>query len=112
MAARTASELKQRIIVSRLTKTADGYGGWTSTTAVIGTYWCQILETSGDISAKNGIRSLETKIDIAIRRPTADLIQNQDILQVEGNASTYRINSGYQTIENFWVKITATKIEG
>jgi hypothetical protein len=47
-----------------------------------------------------------------IRRPTADLIQNQDILQVEGNASTYRINSGYQTIENFWVKITATKIEG
>jgi hypothetical protein len=52
------------------------------------------------------------KIDIAIRRPTADLIQNQDILQVEGNASTYRINSGYQTIENFWVKITATKIEG
>jgi hypothetical protein len=69
------------------------------------------LETSGDISAKNGIRSLETKIEIMIRRPTADLIQNQDILQVEGNAFTYRINSGYQTIENFWVKITATKIE-
>jgi head-tail adaptor len=108
----TSGDLKQRIIVSRLTKTADGYGGWTSTTAVIGTYWCRVLETSGDISAKNGIRSLETQIEIMIRRPTADLIQNQDILQVEGNASTYRINSGYQTIENFWVKITATKIEG
>lgn len=107
----TSGDLKQRIIVSRLTKTADGYGGWTSTTAVIGTYWCRVLETSGDISAKNGIRSLETKIEIIIRKPTADLIQNQDILQVEGNASTYRINSGYQTIENFWVKITATKLE-
>jgi head-tail adaptor len=108
----TSGDLKQRIIVSRLTKTADGYGGWTSTTAVIGTYWCRVLETSGDISAKNGIRSLETKIEIMIRKPTADIIQNQDILQVEGDASTYRINSGYQTIENFWVKITATKIEG
>lgn len=111
MAAITAGDLKQRIIVSRLTKSADGYGGWTSTTAVIGTYWCRVMETSGDISAKNGIRSLETDIEIMIRKPTSDLIQNQDIIQVEGNASTYRINSGYQTIENFWVKMTATKIE-
>lgn len=108
----TASNLKQRIIVKRLTKTADGYGGWTSTKSTIGTYWCQVIEKSGDIDAKDGKRILTTRIDIVIRKETADLIQINDVIQVEGNSAEYRLNGLFQTIENFWVKMEATKIEG
>ncbi len=105
-----SSILKQRVIVKRLTKTADGYGGWTSTKSTVGTYWARVQETSGDIDAKNGIRLHEVKIEIIMRKPTADLIQNEDVLQVEGDSAEYRLNSTFQTFENFWVKSTLTKI--
>jgi head-tail adaptor len=105
-----ASILKQRVIVKRLTKTADGYGGWTSTKSTVGTYWCSVRETSGEIDAKNGIRLHEVKIDLVMRKPTSDLIQTEDILQVEGASAEYRLNSLFQTFENFWVKATLTKI--
>jgi len=112
MAQNTASILKQRIIVKRLVKTSDGYGGTLSSSqTTIGTFWCRVQELSGDIANNDGIRLKNTSIEIIIRKETADLIQNEDVLEVEGNAIQYRINSNFQTIENFWVKMTATKVE-
>lgn len=107
-----ASILKQRIIVKRLVKTSDGYGGTLSTSqTTIGTYWCRVQETSGEIRNKDGIRLHDVSIEIIIRKETADFIQSEDLIQVEGNNTQYRINSSFQTIENFWVKMTATKVE-
>lgn len=105
-----ASILKQRIIVKRLTKTADGYGGWTSTKATVGTYWCQAKEVSGDISAKNGIRLKETEVELTLRKETAFLIQFEDVLQIEGSNVEYRLNSAFQLVENFWSKAKITAI--
>ena len=109
----TASILKQRIIIKRLSSTSDGFGGTTPNVLFdIDTVWCRVQETKGPIDEKMGIRLKSIEIEITIRKETADLIMNQDILQVEGSAALYRINSGFQTFENFWVKMTATKIEG
>lgn len=105
-----ASILKQRITVKRLTKTADGYGGWTSTKSTIGTYWCQAKEVGGDITAKNGIRLKETQVELTLRKQTAYLIQFEDIIQIEGSNVEYRLNSAFQLVENFWCKATLTAI--
>jgi len=106
-----ASILKQRVIVKRLVKTSDGYGGTSVTSkTTIGTYWCRVQETSGKIDAKNGIRLHEVQIELIMRKPTSDLIQTEDILQVEGASAEYRLNTLFQTFENFWVKATLTKI--
>jgi len=112
-AGNTSSILKQRIIIKRMAKTSDGYGGYTPGGYVtIDTVWCRVQETKGPIDEKMGIRLKSTEIEITIRKETADLITNEDVLQVEGFATLYRINSNFQTFENFWVKMTATKIEG
>ena len=109
----TASILKQRILIKRMAKSDDGYGGTTPGGYVtIDTVWCRVQETKGDIDERIGIRLKSTEIEITIRKETADLIANEDVLQVEGYSALYRINSGFQTFENFWVKMTATKIEG
>ena len=109
----TASILKQRIIIKRMAKSADGYGGFTPGGYVtIDTVWCRVQETKGDIDERMGVRLKSTEIEITIRKETADLIANEDVVQVEGFSALYRINSGFQTFENFWVKMTATKIEG
>lgn len=107
-----ASILKQRIIVKRLVKTSDGYGGTLSSSqTTIGTFWCKVQEMNGEIRNKDGIRLHDVSIEIIIRKETASLIQNEDVIEVEGSGVQYRINSSFQTIENFWVKMTATKVE-
>lgn len=112
-AGNNASLLKQRIIIKRMAKDSDGYGGTTSAGYVdIDTVWCRVQETKGPIDERMGIRLKSTEIEITIRKETADLIANEDVLQVEGSPKLYRINSNFQTFENFWVKMTATKIEG
>jgi head-tail adaptor len=109
----TASILKQRILIKRMAKSDDGYGGTTPGGYVtIDIVWCRVQESKGDIDERMGIRLKSTEIEIIIRKETADLIANEDVLQVEGFSALYRINSGFQTFENFWVKMTATKIEG
>lgn len=107
----TASDLKQRIIVKRLTKTTDSYGGFTSTKSTIGTYWCMVKETSGEVEEKDMRTQLRTRIEIYLRKKTADNIQINDIIQVEGDSAEYRYNGKFQTIENFWVMAVATKVE-
>ena len=49
-----AGKLDTRVQIRRLTKTADTYGGYTSTTATASTIWAYKRETSGDISQENG----------------------------------------------------------
>ena len=107
----TSSDLKQRIIVKRLTKTTDSYGGFTSTKSTIGTYWAKVQETSGDIVDKDGKSQLKTRIELVLRKKTADNLLINDIIQVEGDSAEYRFNGKFQTIENFWIKGMATKVE-
>jgi hypothetical protein len=112
-ASNTASILKQRIIINNLSRTLDGYGGTKpGSYTPIATVWCRVQEIKGPIDEKMGIRLKSTEVEITIRKETADMIGNESVLEVEGLGALYRINSNFQTFENFWVKMTATKIDG
>lgn len=110
-----ASDLKQEINVYRLIKTPDSFGGFTSTTQLINTFWCKVVETSGNIESKDGRTQMAVTIEIFMRKQTADLILINDILQVNssfaGNTARYRYNGKYQIERNVWAKLTATKVE-
>jgi len=103
-----ASNLKQRISVKRRTLVPDGYGSNSETLADVGTFWCQIIETSGDAIVKSNKPLKETKIDIIIRKPTADLILPSDLIYIENDSRVFKFDGSYQTLENFWVKMRAT----
>lgn len=106
-----AGKLDTQIAVVRLTKTADQYGGYTSTEATIATYWASLTYVNGDIKSENGQRQHFVGIELIMRKKTADEIQDQDLLQVEGAGPKYRINSIVETDQDFYTTITATKID-
>jgi len=106
-----AGKLDTRIAVVRLTKTADQYGGYTSTEATVATYWASLTYVNGDIKSENGQRQHFVGIELMMRKKTADEIQDQDLLQVEGSEPKYRINSIVETDQDFYTTITATKID-
>ena len=49
-------EFRDRVAVKRLTKTADGYGGFTSTQSTVATVWAKLQFTDGDMSFVNDKR--------------------------------------------------------
>lgn len=106
-----SGKLNTRITVKRLTNTSDGYGGTTSTIADYKTFWAKKKEVSGEIMQQNGTINRYIQIELIIRKRTADEIRNNDILQVEGSADTYRVNSIHETRQDFYKMIKATKID-
>ena len=106
-----AGKLDTRIQIRRLTKTADTYGGYTSTTATASTVWAYKRETSGDISQENGKRRRELDIELVVRKKTADDILNTDLLKIENVSGEYRINGKFESGYKYFTTIKATKID-
>ena len=106
-----AGKLDTRVEVRRLTKTADTYGGYTSTTATASTIWGYKRETSGDISQENGKRRRELDIELVVRKKTADDILNTDLLKIENVSGEYRINGKFESGHKYFTTIKATKID-
>jgi len=87
-------EFRDRVAVKRLTKTADGYGGFTSTQSTVATVWAKLQFTDGDMSFVNDKRQLNKGIDLTIRKNTATTnIQVGDVLYPERDNNEYRINT-------------------
>jgi SPP1 family predicted phage head-tail adaptor len=87
-------EFRDRVAVKRLTKTADGYGGFTSTQSTVATVWAKLQFTDGDMSFVNDKRQLNKGIDLTIRKNTATTnIQVGDVLYPERDDNEYRINT-------------------
>lgn len=87
-------EFRDRVAVKRLTKTADGYGGFTSTQSTVATVWAKLQFTDGDMSFVNDKRQLNKGIDLTIRKNTATTnIQIGDVLYPERDDNEYRINT-------------------
>jgi len=105
-----AGKLDTRILVKRLTKTSDGFGGTTSTEETALTIWAKKIEKSGEIKAVNSQRKIYTEIELIIRKKTADQIELMDILQIENEDDTYRINELYDSKEKYFTTIKATRI--
>jgi head-tail adaptor len=106
-----AGRLNTRLQVIRQVKTADGYGGNFSTEQVVKTIWAKRTEQSGDIGFQDGQRRHYIESEFIIRKKTAENILDNDILQVEGETNRYRFNNKYEFVDDFYIKIFATKIE-
>lgn len=106
-----AGKLNIRVQVIRQVKTADGFGGNFSTEQLIKTIWARRTEQNGKIGFEDGQRRHYIESEFIIRKKTAENILDNDILKVEGEINSYRFNSKYEFIDNFYVKIIGTKIE-
>lgn len=106
-----AGKLNTRLQVIRQVKTADGYGGNFSTEQVIKTIWARRTEQNGNIGFEDGQRRHYIESEFIIRKKTAENILDNDILQVEGETNRYRFNNKYEFVDDFYVKIIATKID-
>jgi hypothetical protein len=104
-----SGKLNSKITIKRLIKTTDEFGGFNSTLSNVATVWCDLKQISGEISDKFGKREHETKIEILMRKKTADLIIIGDIFIVENEAQNYRINEKFDSELKFLTRLTATK---
>ena len=105
-----AGKLDTRIEVKRLTKTSDGYGGTTSTSAVNSTIWAYKEETKGEIVQENGKRQQYLEIELTVRKNTADTILKTDLLKIAGVSGDYRISEIFDSIHKYFTTIKAVKI--
>lgn len=106
-----AGKLNTRIEVKRLTKTSDGYGGTTSTNATVETLWANKKDVKGEIKDTEGKRGRHVQIELELRKKAADLILDDDLLKIEGKPGLYRINGFYDSEQDFFTVINATKLD-
>ena len=100
-----AGELRDRIVVKRLSNSADGYGGFTSSVSTVATVWAKLKFTDGDVDMENSKRVLNKGIELKIRKNTAtDNIQRGDLLFPERDNNDYRIN-GILELDLYYIKI-------
>jgi len=105
-----AGKLDTRILIKRLTKTADGFGGTTSTEATALTIWAKKTEKKGEVKSINSQRKLYTEIELLVRKKTSDQLLYTDILQIENESDKYRINEIFDSTEKYFTTIKATRI--
>ena len=106
-----AGKLNSKITIKRLTKTADGFGGYNSTLSDVATVWCDLKQIKGEIVDKFGKREQDIEVEITMRKKTADLIQLGDIFTLENDSQKYRINDKFEFDLDFYTKLLATKSE-
>jgi head-tail adaptor len=106
-----AGKLNTRIEVKRLTKTSDGFGGTTSTNATVETLWANKKDVKGDITATEGKRGRSVEVELELRKKAADQILDNDLIKIEGKDGLYRINGIYDSKQDFFTVIKATKLD-
>ena len=103
-----AGKLDKRVLVKRQSKTADGFGGFSSSLATETTIWAMVNYTAGDISTKNGKRDRNLVIELTVRKKTADDIATTDLLEIENVSGQFQINSMFDSNYKYFTTITAT----
>ena len=106
-----AGKLNTRIEVKRLTKTSDGFGGSTSTNSTVETLWANKKDVKGDITATEGKRGRSVEVELELRKKAADQILDNDLIKIEGKDGLYRINGIYDSKQDFFTVIKATKLD-
>jgi head-tail adaptor len=104
-------KLDKRVLIKRQSKTADGFGGFSSTLATQTTIWAKVNYTDGDITIKNGKRDRNLVIELIVRKKTADNIATTDLLEIENVSGQFQINSMFDSNYKYFTTITATKRE-
>jgi head-tail adaptor len=108
-----AGKLDTRVEVITQSKTADGFGGFTSTETVSATVWAYVQEIKGDVDGDGFRRGRFLNVDIIMRDKTVDenTITDDTILKIQSKAGKYRITGIFQDTKGKFVKISATKID-
>jgi head-tail adaptor len=102
-------KLRHRVTVKRNSNSADGYGGYTSTQATIGTYWADREYLDGKMIFRDGKRILQTGIELTMRKNTVTTnIKRGDVLFLTNDSNAYRINTIYEK-DLYTYKILADK---
>lgn len=105
-----SGKLNNRIIIKRQSKSADGFGGTTSTLSTIATIWARVTELKGEIQKTDFVSGRYVEVEIIVRSKTADqYILANDVIQIQGQTGDYKINNIYESQEDQYVKISATK---
>ena len=106
-----AGKLVKRVLVKRQSKSADGFGGFTSTLGTQTTIWAMVNYTGGNIATKNGKRDRNLVIELTVRKKTADDINTTDLLEIENESGQFQINNMFDSNYKYYTTITATKRE-
>jgi len=106
-----AGKLDTRVELKELTKTSDGYGGFTSTETTVATVWAYVREVKGDIQTDTYTRGRYLNVEIVMREKTVDdnNIDEGTILKIQNKTGDYRITGIYEGFKGKFVKISATK---
>jgi head-tail adaptor len=105
-----SGKLNNRIIIKRQSKSDDGFGGTTSTLTTIATIWARVTELKGEIQKTDFVSGRYVEVEIIVRTKTADqYILANDVIQIQGQTGDYKINNIYESQEDQYVKISATK---
>ncbi len=105
----SAGDLNSRIVVKRQSKTADNYGGFTSTLSTQATIWGSVKQIKGAIDKQTGKRARSIEVEIIVRKKTADDINDSDVLVINDETENYVINEMFEHDRNFYTTIKATK---
>lgn len=106
-----AGKLDTRIEIKTLTKTSDGYGGTTSVLTDYATIWAYVREISGDIEEGGLDRGRKKKLEIVVRKKTAEekSLSGDSVLRVEGETGDYRVVSVSEHTYKKYIKLEAVK---
>lgn len=107
-----AGKLDTRVEIKQQTKTADGYGGFSSTTTTSATVWAYVREIKGDVETDTYSRGRYLNIEVIMRDKTVEdnSIDENSILKIQSKAGDYRITGIYEGFKSKFVKINATKL--
>jgi len=106
-----AGNLNTRITIKRLSKTADSFGGYTSTESTLKSIWAYKTEVSGDVKMENGKRSRYLNTDFTVRKKSVDNVTINDLIYVDDETQAYRINNIVKNDTKDFVVIKGTKNE-
>jgi hypothetical protein len=109
-------KLNTRIQIKQMSKTGDGFGGWTSSVSNYIAIWAKFSELSGIRETTDGQRQTRTEVELICRSDTINFIKDniggqEWFFEIEGNAKDYRINEIYESDYKNHSKIKGTKIE-
>ena len=104
-----SGELNKRILIKRLTKSSDGFGGYSSTSSTNDTIWAKVDYINGEITNRNGKKNRNLEIELIIRKDTADNILVTDLFQIENESGSFQINDMYNADYKYYTKIKASK---
>jgi len=106
-----SGNLNKRVLIKRQTKSADGFGGFTATVATQSTIWANVKYIDGEITNRNGKKDRNLKIQMIVRKKTADTLNTTDLLQIENTSGYFQINKMFNSNYKYYTTIEATKRE-